>query len=154
MKNIFKFLSVFVLVLLLTGCFDKKDVSKCTLNNDQSASGYTINSTYNIYSTNGVVNSVETKEIVTSENTTILAYFEDLLKKQYEAANKSYGGYKFEVSKSDKKVTSTVSINYDKMDLAKFIKDNTAMKSYVNKSNKLTLEGAKKLYESLGATCK
>ncbi len=154
MKNVVKFLIVFVGVLLLSGCMDKKQVSKCTLSNDQSASGYSINSTYNIYSTNGIVNSVQTKEVVTSKNTTILAYFEDLLKKQYESANSSYGGYEFKVSKTDNKVTSTVTINYEKMDLDKFVKDNASMKSYVNKSNKLTLDGVKKLYESLGATCK
>ena len=40
------------------------------------------------------------------------------------------------------------------MNLKKFVEDNASMKSYVNKDNKITLSGAKKLYESLGATCK
>ena len=38
--------------------------------------------------------------------------------------------------------------------MKKFIEDNSAMKSYVNKNNALTLEGAKVMYESLGASCK
>ena len=40
------------------------------------------------------------------------------------------------------------------MDLDKFIEDNEAMKSFVNKDNKLTVDGVKAMYESIGATCK
>ena len=154
MRKIGKILFGFLGIILLTGCGDKKQVSKCTLNSDQSASGYTINSTYEIYSTNDIVSSVKTKEVVTSKNTTILAYFEDLLNKQYKSASETYGGYTYKVTNKDGKVTSEVTINYDKMNLSKFVKDNASMKSYVNKSNKLTLDGVKKIYEGLGATCK
>ena len=37
--------------------------------------------------------------------------------------------------------------------MKKFIKANPAIKKYTEK-NKLTVDGAKKLYESTGATCK
>ena len=32
--------------------------------------------------------------------------------------------------------------------------NNEAMKEFVNKKNKLSLDGAKRLYESIGAKCK
>ena len=152
MKKVIKLLFIFMCVVFISGCAGTK-VTKCTLKSDQSASGYTLDSTYDIYSKDDVVTKVVTKEVVNSENTTIIAYFEKTLKDQYENANKKYGGYTVDVKKEDKKVISSVTIDYNKVDLASYVKDNTAMKSYVNKDNKLTLKGAKSLYESLGASC-
>lgn len=155
MKKGVKFLVVSLLTVLLVGCSSKEEkvVKTCTLNSDQSASGYTLNSTYKIYATNNVVTSVETEEVVTSENKQIRDYFESTLKTSYETAEKTYGGYTYTVKNEDDKVSANVTIDYTKMDLEKFINSNAAMKSYVNKDNKITLEGAKKIYEGLGATC-
>lgn len=156
MKKIISFLIVFIGVIFLAGCFNsnEKVITRCTLENDQSSSGYVLNSNYSIYSTNGVVTSVRTKEVVTSDNNTILEYFKKTLNDEYTSASNTYGGYDFDVSIKDNTVVSTVTIDYNKMDLKKFISDNSSMKAYVNKDNKLTLEGAKKIYESFGATCK
>lgn len=155
MKKGVKFLVVSLFVILLVGCSskDEKVVKTCKLNRDQSASGYTLNSTYKIHATNNVVTSVETEEVVTSENKQIRDYFESTLKTSYETAEKAYGGYTYTVKNEGNKVSSNVTIDYTKMDLEKFINSNTAMKAYVNKDNKITLEGAKKIYEGLGATC-
>lgn len=154
MKKFAKILVVFIGIIFLAGCGNSKTVTKCTLDSDQSANGYSLKSEYNIYATGDVVTSVKTTEVVTSDKENILNYFETTLKTQYTAANKSYGGYSFDVKKSDNKITSNVTIDYNKMNLKKFVEDNASMKSYVNKDNKITLSGAKKLYESLGATCK
>lgn len=156
MKKFIKVLVIFVGVIFLAGCngVGKNTVTKCTLDSDQTASGYTLKSEYIIYSKGDIVTSVKTKEVVTSDNITILNYFENTLNTQYEAANKSYGGYTFDVKKEEKKVTSNVTIDYTKMDLNKYVKDNASMKTYMNKDSKITLSGAKKLYESFGATCK
>ena len=153
MKKFVKLTFAFMLVVLLTGCLGKDKVTKCTLKSDQSASGYKITSEYNVYSSKDEVNKVVTTETVESKNNTILAYFEKQLKSQYKANNDSYGGYKYEVTNKDGKVVSKVTIDYSKMNLNKFIKDNPAMKSYVNKSNKITVKGIKSMYQSMGATC-
>ena len=50
------------------------------------------------------------------------------------------------ITSKDKKVLK-------KFDMYRFIDNNEAMKKYT-KNNKLTLDGAKKMYESTGATCK
>ena len=156
MKKVIKLLSLFIGIVFISGCsmpLVGQKVTKCTLDNDQSKSGYKIKSTYNIYYKNDIVYKVNTEEVLTSENTTILKYFEDLNKKQYEAQNNNYGGYTYNI-KADKNIlTTTVTIDYDKMNLEKFIKDNSAMKSYVNENNKITLKGAKQMYKSLGAKC-
>ena len=47
-----------------------------------------------------------------------------------------------------------VVLGLDKMNFKKYVKDNSQLKAYINKNSKLTTEGAKKIYTSLGATCK
>lgn len=156
MKKVINLLVILVGVIFIAGCkynLPGQKVTKCTLDNDQSKSGYKTIVTYNIYSKNDVVSKVSYEEVLTSENTTILKYFEDLNKKQFEQQNKTYGGYSFDVKAEKNKIISNVTINYSKLDMNKFIKDNSAMKSYVDENNKFTLKGAKTMYESLGAKC-
>ena len=153
MKKFIKMIPIFTIILLASGCAKTK-VTECTLDNDQSKSGYKIVTTYKIYSKGDIVNKVTSEEILTSKNNTILKYFENLNKKQYEAQNKTYGGYTFDIKAEKGIVTSNLTIDYTKLDMNKFINDNSAMKSYVNKNNKFTLDGAKTMYQSLGATCK
>lgn len=155
MKKCFKYLFIFSFIFLIAGCTnnDKEVVRKCTLTSDQSASGYKLNSTYEIHAKGNTVNSVVTEEVVTSSNTEILTYFENQLNTTYNTANETYGGYTIDIKKDSDKLTSKVTIDYTKLDMAKFVKDNSGMKAYVNSSNKLTLDGATKIYESLGATC-
>ena len=64
-----------------------------------------------------------------------------------------YSGYDYTVTNKDGKVTSTVVVDFKIFDMEQFIKDNVAMKKYTEK-NYLTLDGAVKMYEASGATCK
>ena len=153
MKRIMKLAFAIMLVVLLTGCVGGTKVTKCTVNSDQSVSGYKLKSEYKVYSKNDVVNKVETTETVTSKNNTILAYFEKQLKNQYKSYNENYGGYSYKVTNKNGKVVSKVTIDYSKMNLSKFVKDNPAMKTYTNKENKITLKGINTMYQSMGATC-
>ena len=152
MRNIVKVLSIFCVAILLTGCGTK--VTKCTMSNDEGQSGYTLDTSYEIYSSGDKVSKVEVKEVITSKNNTTLAYFEDKLKKKYEALNDSYGGYTVKSEIKDGKTTVTVTIDYSKVAIDKFANDNDIIKSDILKSNKMTPEIAKKYYESLGAKCK
>ena len=152
MKNILKIGIFFGVVLLLTGCGTK--VVKCTKNNDQGASGYTINSTYEIVSSGDKVSKVEIEEVITSKNNTTLAYFEDRLKTQYENQNKKYKGYTVKTKTEKGKTIVNVTIDYSKFDVEKFANDNDIIKSDIKKSKKMTSDIAKKYYESLGTTCK
>ncbi len=155
MKKGIRVLFISLFVILISGCDNDKVITKtCTLTNNQSASGYKLDSNYEIHSTNGYVTSVTTKEVVTSDNKQIRDYFKKTLETTYSNANKTYGGYTYNITDEDNKVTSDVTIDYSKMDLDKFVKDNAQMKAYVNKKNQITLEGIQKVYETLGATCK
>ena len=153
MKKFVKLTFALMLVVLLTGCLGKNKVTKCTLNSDQSASGYKIKSEYNINSSGEIVNKVIKIDTVESKNNTILAYFEKQFKTQYKTNNDKYGGYTYKITNKGGKVVSEATIDFNKIDLNKFIKDNPAMKSYVNKSNKLTVKDVKSMYQASGATC-
>ena len=61
-----------------------------------------------------------------------------------------YGGYTYN---SKDKLELSVSIDYTVFDMNKFINNNAAMKDYVNKSNKLTIDGIIKMFEASGSTC-
>lgn len=161
MKKTGKILLLLLAVLTLVGCQtsetkneEKEITKKCTIVNDQqSTSGYKIESSMTIYAKNDIVTKVETTEVVTSDQTEILSYFEDTLDAQYEAASQTYGGYNYDIKTTDEKLTSTVTIDYTEMNLDKYVEDYSVMKDYVNAENKLTVEGITKLYESMGATC-
>ena len=152
-KVIYSVTLVLTVVLFTAGCGSSNTI-KCTLESDQSASGYKIKAEYVIYKDGDIASKVETTETIESSNTTVLSYFEKSAKEQYKTNNEKYGGYDYKITNENGKVTSKVIVDYTKQDLNKFIEDNPAMKSYVNEDNKLTVDGVKTMYESLGATCK
>ena len=139
---------IIVLFLIFT---NTTKVTTCKLNNKQS--NYDITSTYSIKSRGDVVKSVEVNQTITSKEKDILKSFEEQYKNQYSLNKKLYGGYNYEVKINNNKLVTKVTIDYDDFKLDKFVKDNKAMKKYINKDNEFTLEGAKKLYNSTGAKC-
>lgn len=155
MKKVF-FVFCFV-TLLCTGCNatnNEEKIMNCDLKSTNSVQGYTLTSKYTVYYTGDSVNSVETKEEVKSDEESILDYFEKTLTNTYETANENYGGYDNNITRSDNSITSITKIDYNKMDMKKYIDDNTAVKSYVNSDNKFTIDGIKSIYEAMGAICK
>ena len=140
-----------VLCLLLTGCKGKKVETTCKSSSKQT--NYEINTKYTINSRKDIVESVKINQTITSDDKKVLSDFEKQLKDQYKSNKSLYGGYTYNIKVKGKKLTSKVTINYEKLDMKKFVKDNGAMKDYVDKDNNFTLEGAKKLYKSTGAKC-
>ena len=141
-----------VLLFTLTGCGTQTGTINCTLSSKDVVNGYELNSVYKINYTGDYVDTVETIEIVTSDSDIILNTFETTLNDSYGATSEAYGGYTYEVTKQDGKITSDVKIDYSKMDVEQFIEDQPTLKSYV-KNGKFLIEGIKGLYESMGATC-
>ena len=138
MKKGLKILFISLFVILISGCgkSNKEVVSTCTLSSDQYSNGYTLSSNYEIHSKDGLVNSVTTKETVESDNEQVRSYFKKTLEDSYNTANESYGGYTYNVTEDGNKVISDVTIDYSKMNLDKFVNDNSQMKSYI-KNNKI-----------------
>lgn len=160
---------ILIILLISTGCnniSNKKDSNEkslkneniiiCEMKNDQkkTQSDYTINSTYKIYSSDKIVTKVVTSEVVTSNNSEILNYFDQYLNKTYTELNNNYSGYKFQIKKEDNKIISEVNVDYSVMDMNKYSEDYPDIKTYLNVQSKLTIEKAKKIYENMGANCK
>lgn len=141
-----------VMLILLTGCGTKEGTIKCTLSSKDAVNGYSLESEYTINYKGDVVESVDTVEKVTSESSEILDTFETTLNSTYSKMKETYGGYTYDVSKKDNTVTSKVTIDYNKMNIEQFVKDQPSLKSYVE-DNKLKVDGIKSLYENMGATC-
>lgn len=164
-----KMLSVLLLLCIcagiVSGCSEKKKEDtnsgknkpetktiECTL--EQDLSDYKLNATYKIYATGDVVDKVETIEIVDSPNAEILNVLETNVKTQYENNSKRYGGTDYKITNDGSKIESKVTIDYSKYDMEKMVNDNSAMKSFLNSDNRLTVDGATSLYKAMGATCK
>lgn len=148
-----KILLPLFIILLVSGCGKEElKTTKCTLASNDVVNGYKTTGTYEINHKNDMVESVKTTEVVESEKEEILKYMEEYLNTTYTTMNDNYGGYSFEVENKDNKVTSITTIDYNKMNIEKFVSENTVLKPYV-KNNKLTIDGIKKLYTSIGATC-
>lgn len=154
-----KVLLLVTVILLLTGCGQKENVLTeprlytitCKIENvnyDQ----YTLNSEYKINYYGDYVDNVVTVETVTSDSTEILDYMENYLKQIYTSANETYGGYTYNISKETGKISAMVSINYNIMDLNKFVEGQPAMKNYIE-DGKFLVSGIINVYESMGATC-
>lgn len=149
MKKIINVGLVVALCILLTGC---GKTIKCSSKSPQK--NYDISSDYTIKSKGDIVTSVTIKQVIESKDKKVLENFKKQLEEQYKSNNTVYGGYNYKVKINGKKLTADVTIDYKKFDLEKFVKTNGAMKEYVNKDNKLTVDGAKKMYKSTGAKCK
>ena len=147
MKNLFKLsLGGIAVLLFAVGCSREQTLS-CTLHTNDVINGYELNSTYEVKATGGAAKVTKTTEEVTSDSEEILDYFETTLNTSYESADKAYGGYTYSINRNGNKITATVTIDYDKMNIGQFINDQPSMKSYK------TIEGLKSIYESMGATC-
>lgn len=153
-----KYIRLFIVVivcLLLIGCSKEKTLSKkCELISDQSANGYKSTTTYVIYYKDDVVSTVEQTEEIVSNKKNILEFFNKQYEKQYNDYSDTYGGYTYSSEIKNNKLISKVVIDYKKVDMKKFVKDNKGVTEYVNKDNNYTLDGIIKMYKNIGATCK
>jgi len=149
---------IFILMgILVCGCSDNnKQKITCTIENIYSENGYSysINSKYEAYyNTNDVVTEVVSIETVTSDSINILNNFKTYLETIYEEADDNYGGYDVDIEIKGNKLISEVEIEYDEMDMNKYVLDNKGIEEYMNEDNYFTKDGAKAYYELLGAKC-
>lgn len=150
MKKFIFILPVFL--ICLTGCGTETGSIECILSTDDVINGYQLNSTYKINYKGDFAESVETTEIVTSDSTDTLDYFENYLNTTYQTFDDTYGGYTYKVTKEDGKVTSDVTIDYNEMDIEQYVEDQPSLKTYVE-DNKILKDGLISIYEDMGATC-
>lgn len=98
------------------------------------------------------VKTVNTKEVMTSTDTKTLEAY----KTQLEDIYKDFDGidhYKYHFEIEGNTLTSTVSIDYEKVDTDKILAVDDSTDQLI-KNGKVKLEDIKKVYEDVGATCK
>lgn len=152
MKHIKIFLPICILLIILTGCKDKTKTTTCTLESDQKPNGYILNNKYTIYYSKDIVKKVEINQVISSEKNDILNSFKESISKQYESNNNLYGGYTYDVKVDKDKLEANITIDYTKVNLDKYSKDNEAMKEYLT-DGKLTKDKLIKLYKTSGIKC-
>ena len=163
MKKTFLLIALFIFAFTLTGCGDgtsdnlkpvKKSGEKeivCTLKKDFEQ--YSISSSYTIYYEGEFVNTVYSKEEVTSSNETFLETVKSNVEATFKSASSSYGGYTYKAYIDGNKLTSEAVIVYGKMNIEKYIKDDETFASCVDSDNNVLVDKLKAIYKSGGATC-
>lgn len=140
-------------ILLFSGCGNKEQKLTCTLTKNDVVSNYKMESSYEVTAKGNKVSQVKTVETVESDDSDIIDYFKNFIENSYSKMNEAYGGYDFKTTVENQKLTVDTTIDYEKLDLKKLAEDDSTMKQFIDKDNRLTYTGIQKLYESLGATC-
>ena len=145
----------------MTGCDDNvfenisnQNITRCTLTQNNEEYEYVLEATYEIYSTNDVVDKVITKEVMTSDDEDMIEEYGEYVEDLYEEQDDTYGGTTNKVKVNGNTLTSTTTIDYSEMDLDAYIEDYPSLEGYTNSNNQLLKNGLVRLYESYGATCK
>lgn len=154
MKRKFKiwqlFLGVFIL-LLSTGCGNSNSIESMTCTRTMNQNGIKTDLKYNIEYSKDYVTRIKTVETIETTNTDILDNYKEQIETLY-SPYKDVEYYNYNVDIKDDKLTSTVDINYEKIDTDKLLEIDSANGQLI-KDGKIKVSDIKSVYESLGATC-
>ncbi len=147
MKKIVVLLGVFL--VCLTGCGSKTKTMVCTRTLNQGEISMDLR--YEVTYKKNDVEVVKSIEKVKSDSSEVL----DVYKKTIEETYKPYNGiehYNYEVKIDNDTLTSTVTIDYSKVDTSKLLEIDSANGKLI-KDGKINIDDIKSAYESVGATC-
>ena len=155
MKKKFKIwqvvLGVFIL-LLVTGCGNNNSMESMTCTRTMNQSGIKTSLKYNVKYKGDYVSRIKTVETVETDSSDILNTYKEQIESLY-SPYKDVEYYDYNVDVTDNKLTSTVDINYEKVDTDKLLEIDSANGQLI-KDGKISVDNIKSVYESLGATCK
>ena len=144
-------LVLFMSLLLLTGCTKEENgVLTCTRTAKQGNIDLSLN--YKITYTGEYVNTIETTEIVKSEDQNTL----NLYKSQIENVYKPYKEidyYENEITLEGNTLTSKTTIDYDYINIDDLIEIDSANEQIL-KDGKAKVSDFRTMYENIGASCK
>lgn len=152
MKKIFSVLVLVVGVFLLAGC-EKEETEKtmvCT-RTATIADGVKADLKYKVTYKGDYVINLNSVEKIISDDTEYL----ELYKEQVEAVYEPYKDveyYNYEVTIDGDTMTSSVTVDYSKIDTDKLIEIDSANSTLI-KDGKIKIEDMQSLYESVGTTC-
>ena len=121
----------------------------CTLNNSDS-DWINVKGVYTVKYSGEYVNLVDTIETINSENEQWIEYYKNALEETYKPY-KNLKFYDYDIKTTKNTLTSKVTINYEKIDMNKFLEINQS--TIFIENGKVSLEKLKSYYELIGATC-
>ncbi len=156
-KNGFILILLLLSILSLTGCGQTQKtfegpVKTMLCESSATQGDVKIKIHYEVTYQGEDVTYVKTKQVLTSTNTAVLEGYEKAIRDMYKKFD-GIDDYNYEVKKEDQTLTSTVSIDYKKVDTDKLLKADDSGYQLI-KNGKIKLEDIKEVYESVGATCK
>lgn len=145
---------VFLTIILVTGCFNSKNVMNCTSSINNTNDNYKSRINYKVYYKNKIVTKMIIDETYISEDKNIINYFKESKNAIYNNYNNLYGGYEYKMKESGNSVNYSVTIDYTKVNLKRMKRDKKIDSDYLDSRFNLTRMGAKTYLESIGAVCK
>lgn len=142
-----KIILCFILLFMLSGC--KEDYKICKVNLKNNIENYTLESEYKIYYKNSFVTKIEKEEVYKSTSKEKIKYLEEINKL---VLNNYNSGYTYDIKKEDNKLIINTNIDTNTIDINQLIDSGQFDQNYIV-SNKITLSGLVKYYESKGAAC-
>ena len=151
MKKKIKYLAVFIVsVIFLTGC-GNNGVQTMTCTRTMNQNGIKTGLKYTVIYQGDYVTRVKSVETIETDSSEVL----DAYQEQIESIYSPYKGidyYEYDVSIDGDKLTSTVDINYEKIDTDKLLEIDSANGQLI-KDGKIKLSDIKSVYETIGAVC-
>lgn len=139
-----------ICLCLVTGCGEKTKKMVCTRTATQG--NMEMDLRYEVdYKGKNVLN-VKSVEKVKSSSNTLLETYKTTVESTY-SPYKDLEHYNYNVTIDGDTLTSTTTINYEKIDTDKMIKIDSA-NSQIIKNGKVNIDDIKSIYQSVGATCK
>ena len=154
MKKKFKIwqvvLGVFIL-FLVTGCGNSDNTSSMTCTRTMDQNNIKTSLKYNVEYKDDYVSRVKSVETVETDRSDILNTYKDQIESLY-SPYQDVDYYEYNVEINNNKLTSTVDINYEKVDTDRLLEIDSANGQLI-KDGKIKVADIKSVYESLGAIC-
>ncbi len=137
-------------IVLLTGCGAKEEKTMtCTRTINQS--GIKMNLSYNVTYKGDYVTTVKSEEKITASSEEVLETYKEQLEKT-TASFKDIEYYDHDIKIDGDTLTSTINIDYEKIDTDKLIEMDSSMKQLI-KNGKVSVDDIESVYNQLGITC-
>ncbi len=154
MKKKFKIwqvvLGVFIL-FLVTGCGNSNDALSMTCTRTMNQNNIKTSLKYNVEYKDDYVSRIKSVETIETDSSDILNTYKEQIESLY-SPYQDVDYYEYNVEIQDNKLTSTVDINYEKVDTDKLLEIDSANGQLI-KDGKIRVDDIKSVYENLGAIC-
>lgn len=142
-----------IALLLVSGCGQNDELKtlNCTLGVTVQE-GLRVESDYKVSYKGENVTLIETTEKVISDDEDYLELYKEQVESLYSPF-KDVEHYNYSVKVDGNTLTSTTSIDYEKIDTDELVQINSAIGNLLE-DGKLKVEDVQTMYESVGATCK